>query len=104
MSDILYIATVILAAAGAFSAYLGWIKSGEAFDARRFVNGTVTGVIAGISLAVANAAGIAEALDPTNQFILIVSLVLSVIGIDQLRVSVSGAIANRAEAEAEPIV
>ncbi len=97
MEQILILASFILAGAGALSAYLGWIKSGEAFDARKFVNGVVTGVIAGIALAIANAAGITSALSDTEAFILVGSLVLSIIGVDTVRTAVSGAVANRAE-------
>ena len=99
MEPILIVAAFILAGAGAFSAWLGWNKSGDPFDSRRFTNGVVTGVIAGISLAIANAVGITEAVDQTQAFILIGSLVLAVIGVDQIRVSVSGAIANKAKAK-----
>ena len=101
MESILIVASIILAGAGAFSAWLGWNKSGDPFDARKFANGVVTGVIAGIALAVANAVGITAALDDTQAFVLIGSLVLSVIGVDTMRTAVSGSIANRAADEVE---
>lgn len=99
MESILIVAAFILAGAGAFSAWLGWNKSGDPFDARKFANGVVTGVIAGIALAIANAVGITAALDDTQAFVLIGSLVLSVIGVDSMRTAVSGSIANRAADE-----
>ena len=101
MEQILTVASIILAAAGAFSAWLGWNKSGEPFDARKFANGVVTGVIAGIGLAIANATGIVAAVDSTAQFVLVGSLVLSVVGVDQLRVTIAGAIANKANENTE---
>ena len=108
MEPNLIIASFILAGAGAFSAWLGWNKSGEPFDARKFANGVVTGVIAGISLAIANAAGIVASADQTQAFILVGSLVLSVVGVDQLRATVAGSIANRAvekvDEESEEVV
>ena len=101
MEPILIVASIILAAAGAFSAWLGWNKSGDPFDARKFANGVVTGVIAGIGLAIANAVGITSAIDDTQAFVLVGSLVLSVIGADTIRTAVSGSIANRAAEEVE---
>jgi len=101
LEPILIIAAFILAGAGAFSAWLGWNKSGEPFDARKFANGVVTGVIAGIGLTIANAVGITQSLDQTQAFILIGSLVLSVIGVDNTRTAIAGAIANRAVEETE---
>lgn len=94
---ILPLAVVALGGAGAFSAWLGWNKSGEPFDARKFTNGVVTGVIAGIGLTLANAAGILEAVSDQAAWIIIGSLALSIVGVDQIRTTVSSSIANRAE-------
>jgi len=101
-SSILVIAASILSAAGAFSAFYGWSKSGEAFDPRKFVNGVITGVLAGIALVIANAAGIVNAVDQTAQFILIGSLAIAVIGVDNLRTATSQIIANRGTEEELP--
>lgn len=101
MESILIVAAIILAGAGAFSAWLGWNKSGEPFDARKFANGVVTGIFAGIGLVIANAVGIVSIQDQTQAFILIGSLVFTVVGIDQLRVTTAGAISNRAVEKVE---
>lgn len=99
MQEILVIAAFILAGAGGFSAVMGWLKSNEAFNTKKFALGVLTGIIAGVGLTIANAVGITQALDETAQFVLIGSLVLSVIGVDNLRTAVSGMVANRAKEE-----
>ena len=100
-SNILFEAVLILAGAGAFGAFMGWLKRNEAFEAKKFVLGVVTGIFAGIALTIANAAGILNAVDQTAQFILIGTLALAVIGVDNLRTATSGAINVRAEEKAE---
>jgi len=95
-TNILILAVFIFSGAGAFSAFVGWIKSGEGFEAKKFVLGVITGVFAGIALAIANASGILNAVDETAQWILIGSLTLSIVGVDNLRTGISGAVANRA--------
>jgi len=98
-SNILVIAVFIFSGAGAFSAIIGWIKSNEAFETKKFILGVLTGVFGGIALAIANAAGILNAVDETAQWILIGSLALSVVGIDNLRTGISAAVTNRAKEE-----
>ena len=105
VETILLIPVVVLSAAGAFSAFMGWLKSGEAFESKKFVLGVVTGVLGGIGLTIANATGLTGALNETEQWILIGSLALGIIGIDSLRTAISGAIAQRTvEQPAEPTV
>jgi hypothetical protein len=99
METVLLIPVLVLSAAGAFSAFMGWIKSGEAFESKKFVMGVVTGVLGGIALTIANAGGLTAGLTETEQWILIGSLALSIIGLDNLRTAVSGAVANRAKEE-----
>jgi len=96
---ILIVSTLLLAGAGAFSAFMGWLKSNEAFDAKKFASGVVTGVIAGVGLTIANATGLTSGLDATQTYVLLGTLVLSVIGVDNFRTAVSGSIANRAVEE-----
>jgi hypothetical protein len=95
--NILVTAVGILSAAGALSAFLGWNRSTEPFDARKFISGVATGVIAGIALVLANAAGIMNAVDQTAQWILIGSLALSIIGADTVRTALTGAIKKEEE-------
>jgi len=99
METILLIPVLVLSAAGAFSAFMGWLKSGEAFEAKKFVLGVVTGVLGGIALTIANASGLMSGATETEQWILIGSLALSIIGVDSLRTAISGAVANRAVEE-----
>ncbi len=96
MDTILLIPVLVLSAAGAFSAFLGWLKSGEAFESKKFTLGVITGVLGGIALTIANAAGLTSALTETERWILLGSLALAIIGVDNLRTAISGAVANRA--------
>ena len=97
MVDI-FIATVIGlaigAAAGALSAFLGWNKSTEPFDPRKFISGLVTGIITGIVASLAIAATIAEAADQTALLIIYVTLFVGIVGIDNVRTSLTGAISK----------
>ena len=97
-ASIIPIEIAIGAAAGAFSAFLGWNKSGEPFEPRKFVNGVVTGIIGGIALIIANATVIQGATGD-QVWIQLAILVLAIVGVDQVRVTVSAAIANRANKE-----
>lgn len=101
MEPILIVASIILAAGGAVSYLIAWNRSGDEFDKRKFANGLVTGIIAGVALAIANATNIVQSLDDTAKFVLIGSLFLSVIGVDQIRGAGSQAVANRAKEESQ---
>jgi hypothetical protein len=90
------IAFVVGAIAGAGWAVLGWAKSGDAFEAKKFVLGIVTGVIAAVVLTLAQVASIVNITDPTQQLYALIGLVLAIGGADTLRTGISGAIANRA--------
>jgi len=93
------IAFVVGAIAGAGWAILGWAKSGEAFESKKFALGIVTGVIAAVVLTLANVASIVNIQDPTQQLYALIGLVLAIGGADTLRTGISGAIANRAVEE-----
>lgn len=86
------------AAAGAFSAFLGWNKSGEEFEPRKFISGVATGIIAGIGLVLANISGLVTAQTDIEILTQLIGFVLAIIGVDQLRTSLTGAIVNREEA------
>ena len=83
---------------GALSAFLGWNKSGEPFDARKFISGLVTGIIAGIALVMASAQLIQDAAaDQAQLLIAYVAIVLAIIGVDNARTSISSAITKQEE-------
>ena len=78
---------------GALSAFLGWNKSGEPFEARKFISGLVTGIIAGIALVMASAQLLQDAAaDQAQLLIAYVGIVLAIIGVDNARTSISSAI------------
>jgi hypothetical protein len=85
MEPILILASILLSFAGIVSYIIAWLKAGTAFSGRDFAKGAITGVLAGVALAIANAMNIVQAVDDTAKFILIGSLFLSVVGVDQLR-------------------
>ena len=95
MVDI-FIATVIGfaigAAAGALSAFLGWNKSGEPFGTRKFISGLVTGIITGVVAVLAITTAIAESVDQTGLLIIYVTLFVGIIGIDNVRTSLTSAV------------
>ena len=86
---------------GALSAFLGWNKSGEPFEARKFISGLVTGIIAGIALVMASAQIIQDsAANQANLLIAYVGIVLGILGVDTIRTSVSSSITkNKAVAK-----
>lgn len=86
------ITLAVSAAAGAFWAFQGYNKSNEPFDQRKFVSGIITGIVAGITLALTQVAGVINAADATQQLLALVGLFLAVGGVDTLRTSVTGAI------------
>jgi hypothetical protein len=88
---------VVGALSGALSAFLGWNKSGEPFDKRKFISGTITGIIAGIAFVIANITGLLEAATPTEQLIQMFVFVVAIIGVDSVRTAITGTIANRTE-------
>ena len=88
----LVIGLAIGAGAGALSAFLGWNKSSEPFDTRKFVSGLITGIIAGIVATLAIAATIQEAVDQSALLLVYVTLFIGIIGIDNVRTSITGAI------------
>ena len=82
-------------AAGAFSAFIGWNKSGEPFEARKFLSGVITGAVAGLVLVLGNISGLLSAATNTDVLIQLGALVVTVIGADNLRTAITGAITNR---------
>lgn len=89
---VMSVALALGAAFGALSAYLGWNKTGEGFDVKKFISGLATGIISGVAIVLANQAGILSATDPTQTLIALVTVGLSILGVDTLRTSVTGAI------------
>lgn len=80
------------ALAGALSAFLGWNKSNEPFDVKKFISGLATGIVAGIVVVMANTAAFTQAADQTALLISYVTAVIAIIGVDTVRTSLSGAI------------
>ena len=81
--------------AGASSAVIGWLKSGEAFEPRKFANGVITGIISGMVAIVAITATIADAAsNDTTLFVLYVTTFLGIIGIDNIRTAATNGIRN----------
>lgn len=80
------------ALAGALSAFLGWNKSSEPFDVKKFISGLATGIIAGLVAVLANTAAYTQAADETALLISYVTLVVAIIGTDSVRTALTGAI------------
>jgi hypothetical protein len=80
------------AAAGAVSAYLGWNASGEPFDARKFINGMVTGVLTGIGLVFLNLLAFKSITDEFAVLALYGTIISGAIGIDMSRAKVTSMI------------
>jgi len=89
---VLVIGFSVGAAAGALSAFLGWNKDEVVFDARKFVTGIITGIIAGVAVVLANTAGLQTAVDESAILIQLVIIVLAILGVDTLRTSITNAI------------
>jgi len=97
---------VIGAAAGALSAFVGWNKSGEPFDTRKFVSGLVTGIITGLVFVVGLASSITDAVDQTALVLIYITIFVGIVGVDNLRTGVSQSITksrdnNEQKAEAK---
>lgn len=90
------------AGAGALSAFLGWNKSGEPFDARKFISGLVTGVITGVVAVLAITATIAQAVDQTALLIIYVTLFVGIIGVDNVRTSLTSAVRKEQQPAEQP--
>jgi hypothetical protein len=87
------------AGAGAVSAYLGWNASGEPFNTRKFLNGTITGVLSGIGLVFANLAAFKTVPDEFAVLTLYGTIIAGAIGIDMARTKVTSMIADREPVE-----
>lgn len=83
------------AGAGAVSAYLGWSQSGEPFDARKFINGMVTGILSGVALVFANLAAFKTVPDEFAALALYGTIIGSTIGIDMIRAKITGMITSK---------
>ena len=90
---------VIGAVAGAFSAFIGWNKSDEEFNTRKFIAGVVTGVIAGIVLVLGVVSQIQTAVDQVALIVIYISIFVGIVGIDNLRTGISASITKQ---ETEP--
>lgn len=86
------IALTIGGLSGALSAYLGWNKSGEPFDGRKFIDGLVTGIVAGISLVMINFSNIRNITDDFELLSLMVTIFIGGLGADYAREKISGII------------
>ena len=96
---------VLGAVAGATSAFIGWNKSGEPFEARKFVTGVITGVIAGIVFVVGIVSSIQAAVDQTALLIIYVTTFIAIIGVDNVRTGITGAVTTTSTTkEAQPNV
>jgi hypothetical protein len=90
---VMSIAIGLGAAFGALAAFLGWNRTGEAFDVKKFISGLATGIISGIAVVLANQAGIINAAsDATQTLIILVTIGLSILGVDTIRTSITSAI------------
>jgi len=86
---------VVGIAAGATSAFLGWNKSGEPFESRKFLSGVVTGIIAGIVAVLAQTSALQNAADDATFIISLVIIFIAVIGVDNVRTAVTGSIRSK---------
>ena len=96
---------VIGALAGAFSAFIGWNKSQEEFEARKFIAGVVTGVLVGLAFVLGLVSQIQNAVDQTALIVVYIGIFLGVVGVDNLRTSVSSSVSKeekQPEVEEEP--
>ena len=80
------------AASGALSAFLGWNKSGEPFEARKFVSGAVTGIIAGVVASMAIVSQITADTTDTALLTIYITMFIAIIGVDNIRTAATGAI------------
>ena len=94
MAEPFFILVLVGALAGATSAFLGWNKSGESFDTRKFIGGLATGIISGLIAAIASSQAITDATTLAAQFIVYLTVFIAIIGIDNMRTAVTGAIRN----------
>lgn len=93
----LAIAIALGGSAGALSAFLGWNKSGEPFDARKFISGLVTGIIAGIVFVLGIASQVTSAVDQTALLIVYTAIFVGIVGVDNARTAITGAITKGEE-------
>jgi hypothetical protein len=91
------IGLVLGALAGAASAFIGWNKSGEAFEARKFVTGVITGVIAGIVFVIGIVSSIQSAVDQTALLVIYVTTFIAIIGVDNVRTGITGSVRSNTE-------
>jgi H+/Cl- antiporter ClcA len=80
------------AVAGAFSAYLGWNRSGEEFNGRKFIDGLATGIIAGLVLGFANIATLKNSPDEIALMTTVGTILFGALGADFVREHVSSII------------
>ena len=91
---VLIVGLLVGAGAGALSAYLGWNRSAEPFDARKFLNGLITGIIAGVVVVLGSAAALQAATDNSTVLLQLIVIVFAVLGVDYARTSITNAIRN----------
>jgi len=76
---------------------LGWLKSNDAFNVKKFSATIITAVIVGIGAGVLVVPNIQAAADQTTLIIIYAGLFTAPIVIDRFRTDISGAVANKAE-------
>jgi H+/Cl- antiporter ClcA len=85
------LAFIVGAGAGALSAYLGWNRSGEPFDSRKFLEGIITGIVAGVVLVFINIMAFKEVTDEYAYLALLGTIFIGALGADRVREDVSKA-------------
>lgn len=80
---------------GALSAYMGWNASMEPFNARKFINGIITGVIAGLGVLMVNIVILKGISDEVELIGALVTILLGVVGVDRLRTDLSKTVSKR---------
>ncbi len=96
---VLVIGLAVGITAGALSSIIGWIRTTEPFEGRKFATGVITGIIAGIAIVLANTQALQTAADESAILIQLIVMVLAILGVDTVRTAVAASIAKRAGAK-----
>ena len=82
-------------AAGALSAFIGWLASNEPFVGRKFGVGLVTGIMAGLGLVFLNLSQLKGAADEYELATLLFTIAVAAMGADYARERVGTAVSNK---------